>query len=63
MTTWNDKDLTEQIISKVLDGFDDAVIEQIERLKYAPEDMKNDKFEEGYNWALRDVISILRKGK
>lgn len=57
---WNNKELTEQIV-KIVEGFHaNPYIEQIEALKYAPEDMKNDKFEEGYNWALRDVISILK---
>lgn len=56
----NDVELTKKIV-EIVEGFHaNPYIKQIEELMYAPEDMKNDKFEEGYNWALRDVLSILR---
>lgn len=58
---YNDKDLTAKIIEIVSgDAVVQAFIAQIERLIIEKDDMKNKDWDDGYNWGLRDALSILK---
>ena len=56
----NDKDLTAKIIEIVSgDAVINAFITQIEQLIIEKDEMR-DEWDKGYNWGLRDALTILK---